>query len=211
MPTANSSNATRSERSCSTPNLLRGAPTGSVQPDAQARRGRRRRGSSSESAFAHKQRSQPPLRETRIAAEAAISRARRRQLLSGHKRPRRRGPCENEAGLARHVAAHLLFDNLETRRVVSAPAHHCRSAGVPLWHELGYGVGPRRCSPKALADRLSCGSEQTSGAAALVTEQAPSRSLGSLPIWTTRGVSAVEIQASVSIGLDPGGSRPGRR
>jgi len=65
------------------------------------------------------------------------------------------------------------------------PSSRCvDQRGVLLSRELGYAVGRRPCSPKELADRLSCAGEQTPGAVALVTERASAAPPSSLLRWT---------------------------
>ena len=97
---------------------------------------------------------------------------------------------ERQAGLEPRVAAHLLIANLETGRAGGSPAAVADQRGVALWHELGCGVGRRRCGPKALADRLTCAGEQTPGAVALVTERASAVPPSSLLRWTSSDSAA---------------------
>jgi len=86
------------------------------------------------------------------------------------------------------AGASLGFANLEKRRVVSAPAV---IADRP---EFRFGMnsgarGRRRCSPKALADRLICAGEQAQQRGAFVGERAPGRLAAWLPEWTRRGTA----------------------
>jgi hypothetical protein len=87
------------------------------------------------------------------------------------------------------AGASLGFANLEKRRVVSAPAV---IADRP---EFRFGMnsgarGRRRCSPKALADRLICAGEQAQQRGAFVGERAPGRLAAWLPEWTMRGTAS---------------------
>jgi hypothetical protein len=94
-----------------------------------------------------------------------------------------------EAGVSEVPRQLPQFANLETCRAGGSPAAIADQRGVALCHELGCGVEHRRCSPKALADRLTCAGEQTPGAVALVTERAPATPPSSL-LRRTKGSSA---------------------
>ena len=73
---------------------------------------------------------------------------------------------------------------MATPRVVDRPAVVPTSAEFCFGMNSGYGVGRRRCSLKALADRLIRAGEQAPGATALVTERAPTALPTSLLRWT---------------------------
>ena len=95
------------------------------------------------------------------------------------------------------AGASLGFANLEKRRVVSAPAV---IADRP---EFRFGMnsgarGRRRCSPKALADRLICAGEQAQQRGAFVGERAPGRLAAWLPEWTMRGTASSRRSLSLA-------------